>query len=132
MNRTSPRVLIVEDDLTTGHMLAKIFEMWKWDAVKAYDVGSALALLDELPFELIVLDLMLPDGSGVGVLRHARELKSPPRIAVSTSRGFDDVKDVIDLKPDQLNFKPFIFEPLRELAQNTFDRFHARKRSAAS
>jgi DNA-binding response OmpR family regulator len=131
LNRTSPRVLIVEDDTTTAHMIAKIFELWKWDTAKAYTVASAMSLLDEVPYDLVVLDLMLPDGSGVDVLRKIRDRKCPAAVAVSTSKMIDEVGDVLELKPDQLNFKPFIFEPLREMAQNIYDRFYCRKRALA-
>lgn len=128
MNRTSPRVLIVEDDTTIAHMVAKIFELWKWDTAKAYTVAAAMALLDEVPYDMVVLDLMLPDGSGIDILRRLRERKCPASISVSTAKGIDDVGDVLELKPDQLNFKPFIFEPLREMAQGIYDRFYCRKR----
>ena len=65
-----------------------------------------VTLLETDP-ESIVLDLMLPDGNGVELLRHVRECGLPVRIAIATGAGDTDLmSDAILLKPDAFFTKP--------------------------
>ena len=100
------RVLVVEDDALTHTTLAMVLEQ-SGHPVEA--VGTVAAALRRLPHaQCVVLDLNLPDGNGIEVLRAARDLKLPARIAVHT--GVADASllhDVRALRPDALFVKPF-------------------------
>jgi CheY-like chemotaxis protein len=100
------RVLVVEDDALTHTTLARVLEQ-AGHAVEA--VGTVAGALLKLPdVQCVVLDLNLPDGNGMDVLRRARELHLPVRIAVHT--GIADpavLRDVRALRPDALFLKPF-------------------------
>jgi len=124
MNRQFPRVLIVEDEETICHIFARIFEIWKWDVRKAHTCERALALLatGEV-YDLVLLDLMLPDRDGIGVLGWLREQGSPTKVIVFTAKSIDGVDDVAALKPDLLLHKPFVFEPIRAMADDIATHF---------
>ena len=55
----------------------------------------------------MLLDLMLPDGNGIELLRHVREANLPIRIAIATGSGDTDLmSDAILLRPDAFFIKP--------------------------
>jgi CheY-like chemotaxis protein len=100
------RVLVVEDDALTHTTLAMVLEQSGYPVEAVGTVAAALARLPHA--QCVVLDLNLPDGNGVEVLRRARALGLPARIAVHT--GVADpalLNEVRALKPDALFVKPF-------------------------
>jgi DNA-binding response OmpR family regulator len=104
---TSRRTLLVEDDPDTCEALTRILRRRGYEVDCATSIRQALTKLDALP-ESIVLDLMLPDGSGIELLRHVRESGLPVRIAIATGAGDTDLmSDAILLKPDAFFTKPF-------------------------
>jgi DNA-binding response OmpR family regulator len=116
MIQAVPRVLVVEDDCTIAHMISKLFGLWHWDAAKALTLAAAMVYIAD-PFDLIVLDLMLPDGDGIEVLREVRSRKLTPTVVVTTAKTLSNIQEVIDLKPELLLIKPFVFEPLKDIAE---------------
>lgn len=104
--RVRPRLLLVEDDLRTHSALAKILGKLGWEVQSAMTVAAGLALLELNP-DAVILDLMLPDGDGLAVLRKIRSESLKMKIAVTT--GIDDrerLEEVKELKPDALLRKP--------------------------
>jgi two-component system, OmpR family, response regulator len=110
------RVLIVEDHAVSSHTLRRLV------ASEGHEVAVA-ATLQEAEARLewagcLVLDLHLPDGNGIDLLRRVRERRLPVRVAVTTgSAGEELLAAVRDLRPDALFIKPFhppqLFEWLR-------------------
>ena len=100
------RALIVEDDALTHATLRRVLER-AGHAVEA--VGTVGEAVGRLPVaECVVLDLRLPDGCGIEVLRHVREWRLPVRVAVHTGCAEAGLlKRVRDLRPDALFIKPF-------------------------
>jgi len=76
------------------------------------DVRVARCLADAFielrdPPQVVILDLMLPDGSGVTILRHIRHLGLNIRVAVTTaSSDLDTLNEVERLAPEFLLRKP--------------------------
>lgn len=68
------RLLIVDDDDLVRGMLQAVLEDAGYACATATCVAEAVAVLDELPIELALVDVMLPDGSGIDVVAqlHAR------------------------------------------------------------
>src|SRR5437016_8549487 len=99
---SKPRTLIVEDDLTSCSAALKILRL------RGYDVDCATTLVEG--FEklatwtprCLVLDLMLPDGNGLELLRHIRENALPVRVAVTTAASEQTVSAAKALAPDFL------------------------------
>ncbi|WP_110657694.1 ATP-binding protein [Salinicola halimionae] len=67
------RLLIVEDDHDTAVLLATLVRHWGYEAEIAHSMGDALRWLERRSFDAITLDLMLPDGNGLTLLRQLRE-----------------------------------------------------------
>jgi DNA-binding NtrC family response regulator len=132
MNRQFPRVLIVEDDRSLCHVLARVFETWKWDFRKAHLASEAVAALcGPERFDLVLLDLMLPDSYGICVLEHINTCATNTKVVVVTGKTRADVADVEALKPTLLLHKPIFFDAVRDMADRVMDDFFATRRRAA-
>ena len=100
------RTLLVEDDPDTCEALTRILRRRGYEVDCAKSVNEAFDKLNNRP-ECMVLDLMLPDGNGIDLLRQVRERKLPIRVAVETGAGDTDLlSDAILLKPDAFFTKP--------------------------
>jgi DNA-binding NarL/FixJ family response regulator len=84
------RVLVIEDDAPTRERLAEIIE--QADGLElsgsAGDCASARAALERRPHpQVLLVDLGLPDGSGVDLIRESRRLPQPPEAMVISVFG---------------------------------------------
>jgi DNA-binding response OmpR family regulator len=80
------RLLIVEDDTDVRDLLIEVCEDEGYDADGAGSVASATAALRTRQYDLVVLDLWLPDGSGTAVLRALRQVGSAVPVVVCSGR----------------------------------------------
>ncbi len=78
MAQKRPRILIVEDDLTTGEVLVDVLSREGYDPVLTQSAVGASTLLTRARPQAVVLDLGLPFRSGAALLT---ELKNDPRTA---------------------------------------------------
>ena len=101
-----PKILIVEDEPAISESLAYTLKRDGFEVVVAGTVKAAKAALSGC--ELVLLDLMLPDGSGFDVLSQARREAPPPAVIVLSSR--DDEADrvaALETGADDYVTKPF-------------------------
>ena len=77
---TAPRILIVEDDGDGREPLAEILRLQGYAVTDTADGASAIGQLGA--FDVVVLDLGLPDVAGVDVIRAARALPDGPAVVV--------------------------------------------------
>lgn len=89
-DRPTPRALIVEDDIDLARVLIAIFERHGLHADHAPSAAEALRQLEAAPPDLLVLDLILPDGDGGDVVEWLRARDEPTMpIVVYTARDLD-------------------------------------------
>lgn len=67
------RILLIEDDKKISEILQMYLSHQAFDVTCAYNVRSAQAALEHSAYQLVVLDVMLPDGDGFQMLRDLRE-----------------------------------------------------------
>ena len=79
-------VLVVDDDKTARKTITTILTKASFDVLEAGTVAEALRRLPDQP-DWILLDLMLPDGSGCGVLREVSGKGSSSRVCVISGAG---------------------------------------------
>jgi DNA-binding NtrC family response regulator len=82
-----PRVLVVDDEPVMGSSLAKYLRAWGYDPVLAATVAEALEAFSPWAFAAVLLDLRLPDGDGVSVLRRVRELDPDVPVVMMSAYG---------------------------------------------
>ncbi|MFE7430015.1 response regulator [Streptomyces sp. NPDC014735] len=111
------RVLVVEDDpvAADAHRLyvgrVPGFEV----AAVAHSRAEAVRALDRTPVDLLLLDLYLPDGHGLHLLRSLRAAgHSADVIAVTSARDLSVVREGVSLGVVQYVLKPFTFATLRD------------------
>jgi DNA-binding response OmpR family regulator len=102
-----PTLLVIDDDQELCTMLQEYLTLEGFQAVTAGDGLAGLELLQRTPFDLVILDVMLPELSGFEVLRRLRTLTRVPVIML-TARG-EEVDRVVGLEmgADDYLAKPF-------------------------
>ncbi|MFK8000285.1 MAG: protein kinase [Polyangiales bacterium] len=112
MSEVSARLLVVDDNEDNRDMLARRLERRGFD-VKTADCGeTAIALIDSTPFDLVLLDVMMPGMSGLEVLEQVR--KTYPRaelpILMATAKtSSEDVVEALRLGANDYVTKPIDF-----------------------
>jgi len=107
MNDGRRRILIVEDELSITEPLSEALAREGFDSEVAGTAASGLQRAREGAFDLVLLDLMLPDGSGYDVCRELRGESTVPIIMV-TARGEETDRVVgLELGADDYVVKPF-------------------------
>ena len=108
------RILVADDDAATRRLLARVL---KEDGHEVRAVGSCAgvdALVSSGAFDVVVLDVMLPDGSGVALCSRLRAAQIHLPILLLTARG--DVRDRVsglEAGADDYLPKPFAVTELR-------------------
>jgi len=110
---SSMRVLVVDDSERVRKTLATGLRAHGMAVETAADGAEALALLNGLPFDVTVLDLMMPRVDGIQVLKTLKSKSAKPRILVLSARDqVQDRVDALNLGADDYLVKPFAFEEL--------------------
>jgi DNA-binding response OmpR family regulator len=107
------RVLVVEDEVRLARQIASALTEAGHDPIIVHDGEHALDKTTETPFDLIVLDVILPGIDGFEVLRHLRSEHMTSRVLMLTARG--EVKDRVtglQLGADDYLPKPFAMREL--------------------
>ena len=117
------RILIVDDEQTLLDQLRSAFEGQRYMVVTAIDGEEALDRLFEAPFDLIILDIMLPRQDGLSVLREIRRAGMKTPVLMLTARGEigDKIKG-LDLGADDYLAKPFSLDELLARVRALFRR----------
>ncbi len=84
MNRKI-RVLVVDDDNLLRKLIADQLERTEFDAVPAGSGQEALQVLRETDYDVVLLDIMMPDLSGLEALRQIRQFEDPPEVIMLTA-----------------------------------------------
>lgn len=107
------RLLAIEDDPVLADGLQVGLGACGWTVEVVGRVEDALAALEASVFDALVLDLGLPDGDGLSVLRHVRERNMDVGVVVLSAR--DETLDrvlALDLGADDYVGKPFDLDEL--------------------
>ena len=119
------RVLVVEDERPLLRALAMNLTARGYAVTEAESGARALTALADHQHDAIVLDLGLPDMSGVEVIRAVRRFAATPIIVLSARSGSSDKVEALDLGADDYVTKPFSMDEL-------LARLRATSRRAAS
>jgi len=107
------RILVVEDEDSIASFVVKGLTAEGHAVERAATAADAIGLGMTYDFDLILLDLMLPDGSGLDVLKAVRAVRPDvPVIIVSALGEIDDKVTLLDAGADDYLVKPFAFAEL--------------------
>jgi two-component system response regulator MprA len=106
-------ILVVDDEPAVRTALARALALERYDVSLAADGTEALALLQARAYDLVVLDVMMPEMSGLELCRRLRDAGDRTPVLMLTAReAVDDRVQGLDAGADDYLAKPFA---LREL-----------------
>ena len=101
------RLLLVEDERPLAAALGDALREEGWVVDLASDGREALRMAVQAPYDVVVLDIMLPGMNGYDVLKHMRSRKVwSPVLMLSAKDGEYDQADALDLGVDAYLTKP--------------------------
>lgn len=106
------RVLLVEDELPLLRALAMNLTARGYAVTEASTGSRALTAFADRSHDALVLDLGLPDVSGLDIIRAVREFATTPIIVLSARSGSSDKVHALDLGADDYVTKPFSIDEL--------------------
>jgi DNA-binding response OmpR family regulator len=107
------RLLIVEDNVELAELVAKGLLAAGYSADIVNNAGEAQGALTTIGYAALILDLGLPDGDGLSILRAIRHRKDPLPVLVLTARdGVHDRVNGLRSGADDYLVKPFALEEL--------------------
>jgi len=112
MNQKGPLVLVVEDELQMRRFLRASMSAHGYRVAESVTGADAMAAASAGNPDVILLDLGLPDGDGIDVLRRIREWSQVPVIVISARGRDDDKVAALDGGADDYLTKPFSVDEL--------------------
>ena len=118
------KVLIVDDDQTIRSTLAEVVSTWGYRTFEAASLAETLALVDRERPDALLLDVKLPDGSGISILEQLKTRK--PELVIIVITGYVTHNDAFEAglhqafgyvtKPiDQIQVRSMLDESLRDV-----------------
>jgi DNA-binding response OmpR family regulator len=107
------RILLIEDEKRIADFIARGLEEIGYSVDTAANGQAGLSRLSDVVYDLIILDLMLPDTDGLGVLDKIRTREARQPVLILSARGsLEDRVKGLDLGADDYLVKPFAFVEL--------------------
>lgn len=79
------RVLVVDDDNLLRKLVTEQLSRSEFDAAPAASARAALDMLRDADYDVVLLDIMMPEMSGLDALREIRKLEDPPEVVMLTA-----------------------------------------------
>lgn len=112
MSSVIPRILIIDDEPTIRSMLRRHLELNKFEVRESENSAEGLSAASSTHPHLIILDLGLPDASGLVTLKKLREWTSIPVIILTVTDDEATKVELLDAGADDYLTKPFSFPEL--------------------
>lgn len=120
MTNAQKTVMIIEDEPDAAEMFGEMMRVSGFRVVKMFSSVPAIPMLSQEKPDLVILDVMMPDISGLEVLRHIRsepELASIPVIIVSAKSMPGDIKTGLEAGASMYLTKPVGFLDLKRAVE---------------
>jgi len=119
VNLSDKKILVVEDDEMNYLYLSQIFKLTKGEITRARNGKEALEFAEQNKYDLILMDIQLPDVNGNVVTKKIRAFdKSTPIIAQTASRTPDETDDSLEAGCTEILVKPFTIDDFSRLMEN--------------
>jgi DNA-binding NtrC family response regulator len=118
------KILVIDDEEAARYGIRKALQARENILLEAADLAAGRFLIDREDPALVLLDVNLPDGSGLDLLHEISKRKDPPAVIVITAHGSERVAiDAIRAGAYEYLSKPFEVDELRLLVRNARERF---------
>ena len=120
------KILIIEDEKGLREVMARSLEKERFVVEEAGDYESALRKLNDYDYDCVLLDIMLPGGSGLSILEELkRARKRESVIIISAKDSIEDKVTGLDLGADDYLAKPFHLAELNARVKSVIRRNQA-------
>lgn len=103
-------ILTIDDDITMQHVIAMVLKREGHDVFSASSAREAMDCLDRFRYDLVLVDMMLPNTNGleiIGTIKQKWPYDTPAIIVVSALGNEKNVQDSFDMGADDFLRKPF-------------------------
>ena len=121
MDKKYSRVLVVDDNEMNRDMLSRRLARMGLLVAVADGGNSGLEMILTGEFDLVLLDIMMPDMDGIEVLKRAREFYSQAELPIIMATARDESKDIVEalkLGANDYVTKPLDFPVVRARVEN--------------
>ncbi|MBE6276496.1 MAG: response regulator transcription factor [Bacteroides sp.] len=119
------KILIVEDEPALRELIQRSLEKERYITEVALDFNTALEKVEIYDYDCILLDIMLPDGSGLDLLNRLKELRKKENvIIISAKDSLEDKVLGLELGADDYLPKPFHLAELTARIKSVLRRKH--------
>jgi len=121
MNRIN--VLVVDDEEAFAANLSKLLSRRGYNTVTADNGSAAIRMIEENPFDVVVLDLRMPGLGGIETLREMKKKRPETQVIILTGHGtVDSAMDGIGLGAFDYAMKPILIKDLQEKIDQAYER----------
>ena len=119
------KILIVEDEPALRELIQRSLEKERYVVEVAADFNSALRKIEDYDYDCVLLDIMLPDGSGLDLLEKLKAMhKRENVIIISAKDSLEDKVLGLELGADDYLPKPFHLAELNARIKSVIRRQH--------
>jgi two-component system phosphate regulon response regulator PhoB len=122
MTSTTKTVLIIEDEADAAELFAEMMRVSGFRVLKTTNSAPAIAMMTAERPDVVILDIMMPDTSGLDILRQMRrnpELVGVPVVVVSAKSMPADIKNGMEAGASSYLTKPVGFLDLKEAVERS-------------
>ena len=118
------KILIIEDDKIQNTVLSGFLKNEGYETFSAYTLSEGTEIIQTEDIKLILLDLMLPDGSGLDFLKSLRKSNQAPVIVLTSLNNEITQLQAFDLQADDFVDKPVNPEIVIRRVKSVFKRVY--------
>jgi two-component system phosphate regulon response regulator OmpR len=116
MGTSGKKLMVVDDDPKLRDLLHRYLTEQQYEVALAADGPAMTRLLQREPYDLIILDLMLPGEDGLSIVRRLRGANDRTPVIMLTAKG-DDIDRIVGLEMGADDYLPKPFNPRELLAR---------------
>jgi DNA-binding NtrC family response regulator len=122
--RAKPKILVVDDDRSICKLLGSILQMETYPFRVATSAEQARRIIAEEPFDILISDIYLGDGSGLHLLEHMKSVNGDAEVVIMTAHGSVEtaVRAVRDGAFDYVS-KPFAVDDILGILRRIQEKF---------
>ncbi|MCR4716149.1 MAG: response regulator transcription factor [Lachnospiraceae bacterium] len=106
------KILIVDDDVALSDIIKEMLEQYEYEVSLATSVDEAFSVLTDKKYDLILLDINLPDGTGFEIIEELRRVSNVPVVFASARTSVDDRVTGFEKGGDDYIPKPYSMKEL--------------------
>ena len=126
------KILIIEDEPSLREVMQRALEQERYIVETAATYAEADARIAAYSYDCILLDIMLPDGSGCRLLEHIKHLRRRDNVIIISARdSLDDKVEGLELGADDYLPKPFSHAQLTARVKSLLRRYRVYKNKSS-